>query len=196
MQSMTVFLLELSLGGVHLTMKRSFITASVDKLMRWLQSMMVNDAVSERAYQILLKVLNKHDPTAHVNTSEHVVGTPAQSYPPRPQDVLRAAPRNNTEQASAFNLPPATYDSIMDDPSTLYEQAIWPDNVFNSDFYSQANNGNFDLNSLSDYFQGPIEAGPAQMPMHYGSSYTSDFDHCMDWDLYSTENWAGPSKRQ
>ena len=194
MQSMTVFLLELSLGGVHLTVTKSLITACVDKLMRWLQSMAVNDAVSERAYQILLKVLNKHDHTARVNTSEHVVGKPAQPYPPGPQDVLGAAPQNNTEQASAFTLPPATYDSEMDDPSALYEQAIWPGNVFNGDFYSQANNGNFDLNSLSDFFQEPLEA--AQMPMHYGSLYTADFDQCMDWDPYSTESWGGPSKRQ
>jgi hypothetical protein len=110
MQSMTVFLLELSLGGIHLTMKRSLITDCVDKLMRWLQSMVVNDAVSERAYQLLLKVLNTHDHTTLVNSSEHARGKPAQSYPPRPQATLREAPPNNTEQASAFNLPPATYD--------------------------------------------------------------------------------------
>jgi hypothetical protein len=59
MQALTVLLFELSLDGIHLTIDKSHITSCVDKLIRWLGSMKSLDAVSESAYNVVARVLNK-----------------------------------------------------------------------------------------------------------------------------------------
>jgi hypothetical protein len=59
MQALTVLLLELSLDGIHLTVEKSYVTSCVDKLIRWLSSMKSVDAISESAYNVVARVLNK-----------------------------------------------------------------------------------------------------------------------------------------
>lgn len=178
MQAMAVLLLELSQEDTHLESIRSNVTASVEKLTRWLQSMMQNDAVSARAYKIACKVLDKLQPPIQASGS----GQPTSE--PMRQCLI--------EKHITVDLPFQPH--INPDPTPLETTAI----SYNDYHYSQLNNGSFDLQLWTEYVSGPqvsSQFGQAQMPLFYGNPYTTDFDQNVQWDSASFEAWMNQGQR-
>lgn len=174
MQALTVLLLELSLDGIHLTVEKSHITACIDKLIRWLNSMKPVDAVSENAYNVIARVMNKQ-------TKEEA----ARRRLPQPQMTDQHQKQQDIEHM--------TFDSQQryqpySQPLTLQQSDVaWPSaDPFNSNIYSQSNTGNFDLydapggDILNDPTTGLTEYGQP-LNLFYGNPYESTFDH-WEWD--------------
>ncbi|KAI4953195.1 hypothetical protein J4E86_006736 [Alternaria arbusti] len=174
MQALTVLLLELSLDGIHLTVEKSHITACIDKLIRWLNSMKPVDAVSENAYNVIARVMNKQ-------TKEEA----ARRRLPQPQIMDQHQKQQDIEHM--------TFDSQQryqpySQPLTLQQSDVaWPSaDPFNSNIYAQSNTGNFDLydapggDILNDPTTGLTEFGQP-LNLFYGNPYESTFDH-WEWD--------------
>ncbi|KAI4703708.1 hypothetical protein J4E89_009931 [Alternaria sp. Ai002NY15] len=174
MQALTVLLLELSLDGIHLTVEKSHITACIDKLIRWLNSMKPVDAVSENAYNVIARVMNKQ-------TKEEA----ARRRLPQPQMTDQHQKQQDIEHM--------TFDSQQryqpySQPLTLQQSDVaWPSaDPFNSNIYAQSNTGNFDLydapggDILNDPTTGLTEYGQP-LNLFYGNPYESTFDH-WEWD--------------
>ena len=80
MQAVAVFLLELSFGETHMTSPDKSILTSVKKLCRWLRFLSVSNAVAERAFEVLVEIINTSTPRlgleishnlAEINTDQH-----------------------------------------------------------------------------------------------------------------------------
>ncbi|KAI4947245.1 hypothetical protein J4E91_006595 [Alternaria rosae] len=174
MQALTVLLLELSLDGIHLTVEKSHITSCVDKLIRWLSSMKSVDAVSESAYNVVARVMNKQ-------TKEEA----AHRRLPQPQPTDQYQKQQGVEDM-AFD-PQQPYQPYSQ-PLTLQQSGVaWPSaDPMNSNIYSQSNTGNFYLYDVSgtEYLNDPT-AGLTDfgqpLNLFYGNPYESTFDQ-WEWD--------------
>jgi hypothetical protein len=174
MQALTVLLLELSLDGIHLTVEKSHVTTCIDKLIRWLNSMKPVDAVSENAYNVVARVMNKQ-------TKEEA----ARRQLPQPQATDQHQKQQDVEHmAFDTHQPYQPYSQ----PLTLQQSDVaWPSaDPFNSNIYSQSNTGNFYLYDAggADYLNDPT-AGltdfDQSLSLFYGNPYESTFDQ-WEWD--------------
>ena len=170
MQGLTVLLLELSVGGAHLTIDKQHVKGCAKKLMRWLQSMAPVDEVSERAHEIVAKVLNNQDQSEAM--SEQI------PYPPM-EEYAQSSNRETQQQFHSGEAPATTHQMEMSWPSA---------DAFNSNaFYSLSNTGNYYPNdqSGSEYFGDPnaglYEFGQPQMSLFYGNPYMENLDQ-WQWD--------------
>ncbi|KAI4667472.1 uncharacterized protein J4E79_002160 [Alternaria viburni] len=148
--------------------------ACIDKLIRWLNSMKPVDAVSENAYNVIARVMNKQ-------TKEEA----ARRRLPQPQITDQHQKQQDIEHMA--------FDSQQryqpySQPLTLQQSDVaWPSaDPFNSNIYSQSNTGNFDLydapggDILNDPTTGLTEYGQP-LNLFYGNPYESTFDH-WEWD--------------
>ncbi|KAI0573663.1 hypothetical protein Alg130_09996 [Pyrenophora tritici-repentis] len=194
MQALTVLLFELSLDGIHLTIDKSHITSCVDKLIRWLGSMKSLDAVSERAYNIVARVLNKQSKqeAAHRQLPQPEPTDPYQQ-PHDAQDITL----DSQQQYQPYSQP----------LKLLQAYVAWPSaDPFNSNsFYPQSDTDNFYLNDVSrfDYLNDP-NAGliyfSQPLNLFYGNPYEANFDQ-WEWDPAASEDLGlgqqqGPSGGQ
>jgi len=174
MQALTVLLLELSLDGIHLTVEKSHVKTCVDKLIRWLNSMKPVDAVSENAYNVVARVMNKQ-------TKEEA----ARRQLPQLQATDQHQKQQDVENMAFDSQQP--YQPYSQ-PLTLQQSDVaWPSaDPFNSNIYSQSNTGNFYLYDASggDYLNDPT-AGLTDfgqpLSLFYGNPYESTFDQ-WEWD--------------
>jgi hypothetical protein len=174
MQALTVLLLELSSDGAHLTIDKKSVTACTEKLIKWLQSMAPADGVSERAYNIVCKVVNKQDQTRAMSKL-----------------MPHLPPKNDLQSqhgAKSSTLDPQQPTHLPEEPSISQQPEIsWPNvDAFNTNsFYSMSNTGNFYPNDMSgtEYLNDPhaglYEFGQPQMSLFYGNPYQASFD---EWD--------------
>ncbi|CAG5137217.1 uncharacterized protein ALTATR162_LOCUS54 [Alternaria atra] len=162
MQAITVLLLELAQGAIHWPTDPSNIATCVGKLTRWLKAMKSNDVVSERAYNIVCKMLGKHEQSREdVATGQWAAEMAEQPY---------------NEPTAASYMASQPYDDL--DLQYLQETPCL-DTYFNDDYYSQANSGSFDLNSLAWPFNEPpadFLFGQAQLPLFFGNHRMANFD--------------------
>jgi hypothetical protein len=170
MQGLMVLLLELSVGGVHLSIDKQYVKNPANKLMRWLRSMAPVDEVSERAHEIVAKVLN------------------SQSQSQAMSDQIPHLPME--EHAQSANLETLQQSHSGEGPASSYQTAMsWPScDAFDSNlFYSLADTENSYPNdqSGSEYFSDPnaglSEFGKPQMSFFYGKPYMENFDQ-WQWD--------------
>jgi hypothetical protein len=153
MQAITVLLLELAQGTIHWPTDPSNIATCVEKLTRWLKAMSSNDVVSERAYNIVCKMLSKHKQSR--------------------EDV--ATGQLATEMEQPYNEPAAA-----------------------SYMASQANSGNFDLNSQARPLNKPpadFLFGQTQLPLFFGDHFMTKFDQGTDYyglDGYTQHGQQAP----
>ncbi|KAL1794280.1 hypothetical protein ACET3X_007701 [Alternaria dauci] len=164
MQALTVLLLELSLDGIHLTIEKSHITSCVDKLIRWLSSMKSVDAISERAYNVVAKVLSKQSKQ-----------DAAHRQLPQPQPTDQHQKQHHTQDTTAdLQQQHPSYSQ----PLALQQlDVVWPAaDPFNSnDSYTQSNTGNFYHSDIS-----PLN-------LFYGNPYEATFDQ-WEWDPAAFED--------
>ena len=152
MQAITVLLLELAQGAIHWPKDPSNIATCVEKLTRWLKAMKSNDVVSERAYNIVRKMLGKCKQFGEdVATGQWTAKMAEQPYNDLDLQCLHVTPCLDTYS--------------------------------NDDCYSQANSGNFDLNSQAR----PLNEPPAdfllsqtQLPLFFGNHFMTKFDQGTD----------------
>ena len=177
MQALTVLLLELSLNCMHLTVHKSHVTSSVDKLIGWLDAMRSVDAVSQSAYSIVTKVLNKQ--------SQH---NAAEKGMPRPS-VAEAPQRQNFGTSESISGPQQPNSMYGEPPTSQNMDGAWfGSDVFNSGpYFSQPNAGIFYPGDVfgSDYLNDPdagaFEFGQPQMGLFYGNPYSASLDQ-WNWD--------------
>ncbi|KAF1945717.1 hypothetical protein EJ02DRAFT_509382 [Clathrospora elynae] len=185
MQSLTVLLIELGIGGVHLTADKSHITACVEKLIAWLRSMNSIDAVSERAYNMVASVLNKQDQAQAV---EKQMPRPSMEETHHKQYDERA-PETNA-QHPGYNEPPARQ-----------LENSWPnDRIHDSALYSESNAGNLYPNDMSgsEFLNNPgaglFDFTQMELTSFYGNPYQVNFDQ-YDWNPAESEN-QDPNQHQ
>jgi hypothetical protein len=70
MQALTVLLLEMSYGTVHLSEHSEEILPSAKKIIRLLRTMKERNRIAERAYTMALEILKKFAPRMHLNISD------------------------------------------------------------------------------------------------------------------------------
>lgn len=70
MQAVAVLLLELSFGETHMTSPEESILTSVKKLVRWLRFLSVSNAVAERAFEVLVEIINTSAPRLGLEISD------------------------------------------------------------------------------------------------------------------------------
>ncbi|XPS72536.1 hypothetical protein M3J09_004698 [Ascochyta lentis] len=98
MQAITVLLLELAQGAIHWPTDPSNIATCVDKLTRWLKAMKRNDVVSERAYNIVCKMLGKHEQSREdVATGQWAAEMAEQLYQPTAASSMASQLHNNLD---------------------------------------------------------------------------------------------------
>ncbi len=187
MQGLTVLLLELSLDGIHLTVKKSYVTSCVEKLIGWLSSMKSVDAVSESAYNVVAKVLNKQ---SKQEAAHHQL--------PRPQ------PTSQQQQYDGQNMtidPQQQYQSYGQ-PLTLQQSDVaWSsaDPYNSNNFFSHSNTSNFYPNSVSgneylnDSNTGLMDSNQP-LNLFYGNPYEATFDQ-WEWDPTAFENFDMSQQR-
>ena len=201
MQGLTVLLLELSLGGIHLTINKSHVTKCVDKLIRWLDSMKPVDAVSASAYDVVAKVLSQQ--------SEEEAAAKEMPQPP-PQPTTHGEQQYSPYEANV------TSQKQQEQQQQQYAQPLtseqmnitWPSaDVFGSGglssgaFLPQSNTSNFYMDDISgtNYFNDPdagiYEFGQPRMNMFYGNPYQTTFDQ-WEWDASAFEEGQGQSQGQ
>jgi hypothetical protein len=167
MQAITVLLLELAQGAIHWPTDPSNIATCVEKLTRWLKAMKSNDIVSERAYNIVCKMLGKHEQSREdVATSQWAAEMAEQPY---------------NEPTAASYMASQPYNDL--DLQYLQETPCL-DTYFNDDYYSQANSGTFDLNSLARPLNEPpadFLFGQAQLPLFFENHLMTNFDQRTDY---------------
>lgn len=126
-----------------------------------------NDFVSERAYNIVCKMLGRHE-----ERNEDVA--PGQ----RLEETMKQ-PCNGPTAASDLVSPP------YNDPDLQYfEEASSLRTYVNDDYYFQANSANFDLSSLAMPPNEPpadFLFGQAQMPLFFGDYFSTNFDQGTDY---------------
>jgi hypothetical protein len=170
MQGLTVLLLELSQDGVHLTIDKQYVMGHAKKLMRWLRSMAPVDQVSDRAHEIVAKILNNQNQSQAM--SDHIPHPPMEEH----------------TQSSNFE-PQQQFRNGKAPVTSQQAEMPWPSaNAFDSNsFYSLSNTGNYYPNdqSGSEYFSDPNaglhESGQPQMSLFYGNPYMGDFGQSQ-WD--------------
>jgi len=198
-----VLLLELSLGGIHLTINKSHVTLCVDKLIRWLDSMKPVDAVSASAYNVVAKVLSQQ-------TEEEAAAKEMPQPPPQPTT-------DGEQQYSPYNAAVASqqphhhhqHHQQYAQPFTSEQMNIaWPSaDVFGNGtlgsgtFLPQPDTSNFytddvlGTNFFNDPDAGIYEFGQPRMNMFYGNPYQSTFDQ-WEWDTSAFEEGQGQGQDQ
>jgi hypothetical protein len=167
MQAITVLLLDLAQGAIHWPTDPSNITTCVEKLIRSLKAMKSNDTVSERAYNTVCKMLDRHEQSSEdVTTDQWAEETTEQPY---------------NEPTAASYLASRPYN----DPDLEYfQETPCLDTYPNDDYYSGANSGNFDLSSLVWPFNEPpadFLFGQEQIPLFFGNYFMTSFDQGTDY---------------
>jgi hypothetical protein len=160
MQAITVLLLELAQGAMHWPKDPSNVAACVEKLTRGLEVMKSNDVVSERAYNIVCKMLGKHGQSREdVATGQWAAEMAKQPY--------------NEPTAASYMVSQPYNDQDLQ----YLQETPCLDTYLNDDYYSQANSGNFDLNEPSADFL----FGQAQLPLFFGNHFMTSFDQGTDY---------------
>jgi len=174
MQAVTVLLLELAQGTSR--PDPSKIIGSVEKLAQWLKMLAAADAVAERAYGIVCRILSRNSQVVGSNTTDHWL-----------QESLQLS-----SNASA-DITPQGYPYA--NPQYLGEPS-WPTATFNDDYYTQGNEGIFELNppagSLPDKLANTFQFGQEPYPPFYGNQFAA-FDEFMDYDYGGNtkmEDWS------
>ncbi|KAH6870213.1 hypothetical protein BKA58DRAFT_401773 [Alternaria rosae] len=146
MQALTVSLSELPLDGIDLTIDESHVASCVDKLVQWLGSMKSLDAVSESAYNVVAKILNKQSKqeAAHRQLSQ-----------PQPTDPYQ---QPHDAQDTTVN-PQQQYQPYSQSRKVQQTYVAWPcaDPFHSNSFYPQSNTDNFHLKKVSgfEYLNNP-----------------------------------------
>tara|TARA_R110002003_G_scaffold25_24_gene1335 strand:- start:13464 stop:14009 length:546 start_codon:yes stop_codon:yes gene_type:complete len=156
MQAMTVLLLELAQGSIQPILDPPEIMACVHKLIRWLHSMSSHDGVALRAYNIVCKLLGRHD-----------------------QTVNHAVPGEGTDQpwmdqsSTAFEMQPGT-QVYSEHPGP--GESHWDPLLYTTEDY-QSGSGNLDSSSNS---MGHGTA-PGQLPFMHNDLFSTPFDEYVDF---------------
>lgn len=194
MQALTVLLIELSLDCVHLTVNKSHITSCVDRLIKWLESMKTVDAVSEGAYNVVIKVLSKRGPDdAAKKPTPHV----------RPAEELIPQGPRTMQQVQDL---PQTYQVISHPPAMQHMDNAWPGSEAASGmfYFSQPDTGSFDQNTVpsSEHLAGPnagfYEFGTSQVYTGFHETSSSGAGQ-WDWESMTVDEGGhghGPPQYQ
>jgi hypothetical protein len=181
MQALTVLLLELSLDGIHLTVEKTHITSRVNKLIEWLISMKSVDAVSESAYNVVARVLNKQSKKEAADR---------QIPQPQPTDQQQ---QQSHKQDTSVDLQQHYHPHSQ--PLALQQSGnVWPsvDSFNDTDFYAQSNTNNFYSSDVSGIeYLSDTNAGlmgfDQPLDLFYGNPYEATFDQ-WKWDPAAFEN--------
>jgi hypothetical protein len=159
MQALTVLLLELSQGAVHLEADATVADACVGKLTGWLRDMMPNDDVANRAYRMMQEILGNNER-----------GQQAEDIMDQQHDTKTSEMAWNTDN----------------NPGTQhFDQEIGPNVPFNDNYYRQENGENANLDALSWPLNESFTFylfGQSQTPLFFGNQYMSNFDQETDSD--------------
>ncbi|KAF2186136.1 hypothetical protein K469DRAFT_631511 [Zopfia rhizophila CBS 207.26] len=161
MQAMAVFLLEMSYQGTHMTTRDSEdIPKCIKKLVRWLRSMRINNAVAERAYKVVMDILKSGEPRVQTGITD-----------------LLADDEADIDRGHLFQAYPVSTHPF--DPVNVSVQSEWQ-----ADYYRDPSTATFDLMPglyfLPDQFQ---------MPSAYGNPFLTYFDQPNPISLTMDELW-------
>lgn len=177
MQAITVLLLDLAQGKPHA--EPTIISAGVEKLAKWLETMKVVDELADRAYKIVRRMLNKHLRSARNNASQEWTQTPAQSF-------------YNDSNATTD----ATAREFLNDDAQSYGEPLWSSTAFSGLPYSQPDDGTLSLNPLAepllDPFTNTPQFGQDPYPLYYGDQFSTLFDESQTFDVpddMNQEDW-------
>jgi hypothetical protein len=185
MQALTPLLIELSLDCVHLTVDKSHVTSCVDKLISWLNSMKTVDAVSESAYNVVTRVLNRQ-------SSEEA----AQRQMPHPEPTTQG--QSQQEYGIMQQMPDSQHAYQMQSQPPHFQGTEHPwssSDAFNTMSHLwQPDAGNSYRQSIpsSEYLTDPNvgglhDFGQPQMSLFYGNPYTATMDQ-WDWDSLAVDD--------
>jgi hypothetical protein len=165
MQAITVLLLELAQGTSYLSEDTPHVTACMEKLVQWLNTMRIVDGVAENAHKIVCDMLSKHE-----------------------QFVRKISP--GSWLLETFVAVPNTFSNMSSQLQTNPDPQLstYP---FNDNLYTAANQESFDLNTLADPLNNPfgnIQFGQAQYPLFYGNQFATLFDQDMSYDFEDPVN--------
>jgi hypothetical protein len=183
MQAITVLLLEMAQSASQLSMEPSNIIACVEKLVQWLEAMKQIDGVAERAYNTVCKTLSKHESFAR------------RMFPTQ-WDTMQSSEKDATTSTGKM---PQT-DHIINPESS--SESMWPLIPVDEDFFAAANQGQFDLDTLTDPLADPyanFQFGQTQYPLFYGNQFTTVYDQDMNFeygDSTNMEDWTGFGEQQ
>jgi hypothetical protein len=177
MQAITVLLLELTQGKSHLSEDTAHVTACMEKLVQWLDTMKLVDAVAGNAHAIVCDMLSKHEQFARkISPDSWLLKT------------LQPSVHAQTTFANMSSQSHSTTDPRLTGEST------YPPMPFSDDLYTGANERPFDLNTLGDPLDDPygaIQFGQAQYPLFYGNQFTTLYDQEMSYDFDDSTNMGG-----
>jgi hypothetical protein len=182
MQAITVLLLELAQGTSYLSEDTAHVTACMEKLVQWLNTMKIVDAVAENAHKIVCDMLSKHEQFARkISPGSWLLET-------------------FVAEPNTFNtMPSQLHNTNNTDPRLSGESAYNPMPFNNDDLYSGANEGLFDLNNLADPLNDPfggIQFSQAQYPLFYGNQFTTLFDQEMIYDFGDPADMEDPDSME
>jgi hypothetical protein len=185
MQAITVLLLELAQGTSRLSEDSSKISTGVEKLTRWLAIMKILDRVAGSAYNMVGKMLSKHDQFAR----ELVPG-------PWLDEVMQAESSDPTTFAN--DEPQVHLGSGFQNFSDNSYSAM----SFGNEYNTTINNGTYDPNNLVDplsYSYGSFQFGQPQYPLFYGNQFATLFDQDLSYaydDNTNMEDWDTSGEQQ
>jgi hypothetical protein len=159
----------------QLSKEPSKIIACVEKLVQWLEAMKQIDGVAERAYNTVCKTLSKHESFAR-------------KMFPTQWDTMQSI-----EQDATTSTGKEPQGHQMANPEVSSE-SMWPLMPVDEDFYAAANQGHFDLNTLTDPLPDPyinFQFGQTQYPLFYGNQFTTMYDQDMTYEYGESANMEG-----
>lgn len=172
MQAIAVFLLEMSFRQTHMDHPDKGIQASIRKLVRWLQSIGVSNGVSQRAYTMIIDIINAGASQLRVDISDIV----AEGEADRGQDQGQDHSFQTYPWPQGTELPPQYEDSFPRDgwemPSLGNPPAI-------ADFGIQHPTAAWGQQSLQDsigFQPGQYFMPDPQMPSIFGNPFFTSFD--------------------
>ncbi|KAL6710510.1 hypothetical protein ACN47E_008558 [Coniothyrium glycines] len=199
MQAMIVLLPTSSKQTIRTKADEAHIDVCVDKLTNWLRHLSSKDGVAERAYKLSIRISKGHDFGEFTRTTVQATPPPipfavgAHTAQPSELGLHPYLPLLPTEQvqSSAHDIPFASGRMIpnIQSPSSYA--------LFHNDFYSSANDGNFDLYPESNYYTWPKSS--SQTAATYSPYYDNAFGLFqeevpeVEWDQTILASWPGPS---
>lgn len=184
MQAMAVLLLELSYGAEHMMTNGTSISTCLKKLIRWLRAMRVNDAVTRRAYEVIVGILRKSGRQLQASASELLhddepfVGD-SRGFSTRPAEI-----HSGYGQGQATNIPPPNLfsDYYPTRPQPMH-QGFDPANVDAQLLAAQPQQSSFQT-SVSDQppyiFPDPVSNHPSSYLIH---PFVTNFDQDVPFNL-------------
>lgn len=134
MQAIAVFLLEIAFGETYMVHNGGQLYEDINKLVRWLKSISISNAVAERAYKVVIDIIRAGAPRMRIDISDVLAveeagidhGHSSQAYSTSSNTTSSPHPKNSFPQSESgmapFSDPSITANFGTQFPTTLEEQ--------------------------------------------------------------------------